>query len=253
MSHPPRNSGPRLADLISFTTLGAAVASMALSIEGNLRLAGALILVGYVLDAADGQAARRLGGSSQFGIQLDSLIDVIHFGAAGSILVSQHLQSSALPRWLIWLFLAGYLFSASFRLARFNLTAASSSKLETIGLTISTGGAFLTMAVLADLAYQPDLLPDWAFLVLLAITALLMASRIPFLDFRGLPQHRIAFVVTSLAGILVTIWQRIELGLLLVWSTYLAFGVVRAVLRALRRRSAPLESRPGSVDQRSSA
>lgn len=245
---------PRLADLISYTTLGAAVASIALSIEGDTRLAGVLIMVGYLLDGIDGEVARRLGGISEFGTQLDSLIDVVHFGAANSVLISQHLNSGPLSSWTVWVGLGGYMFAASFRLARFNLSTSSNNKQETLGLTISTGGALLTLAILADLAFQSQLIADWMFLPLLAVVSLLMISRIPFPDLRGLPRYWAAAAATFAAGALAAFWlQHIEIGLLLVWTVYLLFGTVRAGLRALPRRSPPLDSPQEGADQRSSA
>lgn len=243
---------PRLADLISFGTLAAAVAAMALSMDGHLRLAGGLILLGYLLDGVDGEAARRLGGFSEFGTQLDSLIDVVHFGAANSILISRHLSSSTLAGWPIWLLLAGYLFAASYRLARFNLAAGHNNKQETVGLTISTGGAFLAIVVLADLAFSPRLIPDWAYLPLLAVISLLMVSRIPFPDVRGLRRYRTAALVTFAAGGLLALWFPFEAGLLLVWSVYVLFGIARAGRRRLRGTSAR-ERQPDGIDQGSTA
>lgn len=244
---------PRLADWISFATLGAAIGSMALAVEGSLRPAAGLILLGYVLDGLDGEVARRMGGFSEFGTQLDSLIDVVHFGAANSILIAHHLEAEPLGGWPIWLLLTCYMFASCFRLARFNLSASAGNKQQTVGLTISTGGAFLAIVVLFNLAYEPQPLAGWAFLLLLAAISLLMISRIPFPDFKGLPHYRWPTLATFAAGGLVALRFRIEAGLLLVWGTYILFGTIRAAVRLVRPRSAGLESRPGSIDQRSSA
>ncbi len=150
-----------LPNLVSFTTLTCGVSSVALSIEGRLVPAGALILLGYLLDALDGELARRLDRTSDFGIHLDSLVDVVHFGGGVSVLLTQHLRRGPLGGWPAWILALLYMIAACFRLARFNLTAGRRGKLPTTtGLTISTGGAYLALAVLADLAFQDQLFPD---------------------------------------------------------------------------------------------
>lgn len=253
MSNDDRRFTPRLADLVSFTTLAAAVVSMGLSIDGRIQLAALLILAGYLLDGVDGSVARRLGGFSEFGTQLDSLIDVVHFGAAASILISQHLRAGPVDGWPLWLLLTGYMFAACYRLARFNLTAHANDKQETVGLTISTAGAFLALAVLFHLTLGNPAATDWVFLPLLACLSLLMASRIAFPDLGGLPKYRLPMLLTFAIGAVVAIWASIEAGLLLVWLIYLLFGMLRTAVRITRRRSRGLESHQKSIDQRSSA
>ncbi len=243
----------RLADLVSFTTLAAAIAAMALSIEGNLQLGAYLILTGYLLDGVDGEAARRLGGFSEFGTQLDSLIDVVHFGAAVSILVSQHLRAGPVGGWPTWVLLSGYMFASCFRLARFNLAAHAIDKRETVGLTISTSGAFLTMAVLAHLKLTQPSGSDWVLLPMLAGVSLLMVSRVAFPDLKGLPRYRVPTILTFLLGGLVAVWLSLEVGLFTIWAIYVGFGTFRAALRRVTRRTTPLDSRQESVNQRSSA
>ena len=87
-----------IPNLITFTTLICGMSSIALAIEGNINLAGVLILAGNLLDGFDGGIARRLDVSSEFGTQLDSLVDIIIFGGAGSVLVWQHLSETPLIR-----------------------------------------------------------------------------------------------------------------------------------------------------------
>src|SRR3989304_1967401 len=112
-----------LPSLISFTTLSCGVTSAALSIEGRLAPAGALILAGYLLDAVDGEVARRLKHTSEFGIQLDSLVDIVHFGGATAILLSQHLRAEGLGGWPAWVLALTFMIAGAYRLARVNLTA----------------------------------------------------------------------------------------------------------------------------------
>lgn len=222
----------KLANLLSFTTLGFATASMALSIGGELQLAGVLILAGYIMDGIDGQVARRFGGS-EFGTQLDSIIDMVHFGVATALLIGQHLTTGPLRGWIGWPFLFIYLMAGAFRLARFNLDIGQATKETTTGLTISTSGAYLTLAVLADLALGPQPLTDWLLAGLLVLIALLMVSHIPFPDFKRLVYYRAPVLATFAAGAISAIWLPLELSLFGVWTVYVLFGTVRAAIRVL--------------------
>lgn len=225
------DSKAKLAHLVSFTTLTVAVASITLAIEGNLKAAGVLILVGYLLDGVDGEIARRLRGASDFGTQLDSLVDIVHFGVATSVLIGQHVRSGPIGGLPIWVFLSLYMVCASFRLARFNLASGSHSKQVTTGLTISTAGAYLTLAVLADAGMGEQSVADWAFLPVLVIVSLLMASWIPFPDLKGLLRYRAPLVATFVAGALASLWLPFETSLLGVWTVYVLFGTLRAGVR----------------------
>ena len=73
-----------------------------------------------MLDIADGAVARLVGATSPFGVQLDSLADLVSFGVAPAVLV----HTWALPEnpVLAWLSAFFWLACAAFRLARFNVT-----------------------------------------------------------------------------------------------------------------------------------
>ncbi|HUV89502.1 MAG TPA: CDP-alcohol phosphatidyltransferase family protein, partial [Anaerolineae bacterium] len=88
--------------LITFTGLVCAFSAVLLVINGELTTAGACILAGYLLDALDGGVARRLGVASPFGLQLDSLVDVVTFGVAPSVLVYQYLQPLSIRPAIVW-------------------------------------------------------------------------------------------------------------------------------------------------------
>jgi CDP-diacylglycerol--serine O-phosphatidyltransferase len=87
--------------------------------NGRLEMAAWLILLAMIFDALDGKLARITKGTSDFGAQLDSLSDMITFGAAPAFLLTS--MSSYLPSKLPWLVGAMYLISVTLRLARFNV------------------------------------------------------------------------------------------------------------------------------------
>lgn len=101
-----------------------------LSITGNFYSAGWFILLAVCFDRLDGASARALGATSRFGVEFDSLADLVSFGIAPAVLVFATLNSdSALgfgSGWrqvLLFASCAFFVLCAAFRLARFNVFA----------------------------------------------------------------------------------------------------------------------------------
>ncbi|MFQ5616041.1 MAG: CDP-alcohol phosphatidyltransferase family protein, partial [Anaerolineales bacterium] len=179
---------------ITFTSLTCGVISILAAVSGHFAISGGLITTSYVLDLLDGVLARKLNADSEFGVQLDSLVDMVSLGTAPPVLVFAHLRAENYPflPW-VWVFAILFVMAGAFRLARFNLGPAKtttdlnrSSAKDTVGLTISAAGVALALAVLADISpdldrssrYQ-DFFPNHLFLPLMAAVSLLMVSRIP--------------------------------------------------------------------------
>jgi len=221
-------------NLITFTALVWGMSSIALAIEGHLDLAGVLILAGHILDAIDGEVARRLDVSSAFGAQLDSLADIIIFGSASSVLVWQHLSETSLIRWPYWIFGVIFVIASAYRLARFNLYTDETKQIETLGLTTSTSGAFIALAVLADRAFENHLFPDWIFPLLLFIISLLMVSRIRFPELHViLRRRRMSLAILSIS-LIAAYWLTPQLVWFGLTTGYISFGVLRAGFRQIQ-------------------
>lgn len=166
---------------ITFLSLGCGVVGILAAGAGNLTLAGLLVLASYVLDLLDGELARRLNAGSPFGQQLDSLADVVSLGVAPATVAFFHLQNARIvPPYLLWPAIVLYVAAGAFRLARFNLLPEKEGQTDSIGLTISTSGATLTLAVLSDIVNSSEVLPDVSFIPLLLVLSALMASRIAY-------------------------------------------------------------------------
>lgn len=221
---------------ITFTSLACGLTAILLAAEGNLMAAGVLILVSYVLDLFDGEAARRLDAGSEFGLQLDSLTDLISLGTAPAVLAYIHLRSGdRVSMALVWPLIVLYVLAGAFRLARFNLLPTKEGQTDSVGLTISTAGATLTLAVLTDVANSQEVLHDLFFLPLLFGLALLMISRISHPSITWVFSWRwanVLYVVYLATGLL---WLR--LSLFNVWflfnSGYLGVTLARAGYRAI--------------------
>lgn len=214
---------------LTMASLACGTLSLLFSVRGDVQAAGIFIMVSCILDLVDGIAARALKAGSAFGLQLDSLADLISLGAAPGVLIFVHLQQSGVAG--VWVWAAALLvpLTGAFRLARYNtLPTTPTAAHHTLGLTISTGGAVLTLAVLTDLTSPSIHLPPWSLLLLVYIVCLLMASRIVFPSFAGLfseLRRGLALVVFIGASLLVvpflTAW--------FLWTSgYIVFSLLHA-------------------------
>jgi CDP-diacylglycerol--serine O-phosphatidyltransferase len=218
-----------IPNLITLTGLVCAFSAVVLAVHDELALSGACIITGYVLDAADGEAARRLGVSSAFGLQLDSLVDAVTFGVAPGLLVYQHLRDLGFLPLAAWTVCAGYLIGGVLRLARCNLLPAKTTHSEIVGLTISTSGATLALSVLANLAYGHRLLPTIFFAILAALLMLLMVSHIRYPALASLFRRRgISGAILGTAALLAVPLSPQLVGLALTGG-YVSFGLIRAI------------------------
>ena len=174
-----------------------------LAFNDHTHWAAALMILAIVMDIADGAVARLVGATSPFGVQLDSLADLISFGLAPAVLV----YTWVLPEWPVVAWFAAYLWlaCAAFRLARFNFTIdPTADKRYFVGMP-SPGAAAVVIATVFALD-TPEAKVGPAILLpacVSVVPALLMVSTVRFRSFRDLvtPRTRQAQVVTAVVGI----------------------------------------------------
>jgi CDP-diacylglycerol--serine O-phosphatidyltransferase len=241
----PKRERARLLAPSAFTTLNmmSGLSSVMLAFDGHFTVAAALIAVSIVLDIADGFVARLIGATSPFGLQLDSLADLVSFGLAPAVLV----HTWALDEWpvLSWLAAFFWLACAAFRLARFNVTIDPlADKRYFVGLP-SPGAALVVMATILALDsphFGPGTGPwlAWFPLLVSVVPALLMVMTVRFRSFRNLlaPRTRNGRLTTAGVGIAILAGLLLAPGLT---SLVVAYGyVLTAPLGVL---SAPLRER----------
>ncbi len=115
-----------LPHMFTLAALVAGLTGVTAAIDGHLSQAIGCILLAGVLDACDGRIARLVGTNSQFGAELDSLSDVICFGAAPALVV--YLWGMKDYGWLGWLTCMTLTCATALRLARFNVAVNSPHK-----------------------------------------------------------------------------------------------------------------------------
>lgn len=192
-----------MPSLFTATNMVCGFSAVLLAFREHYRLAAGLIAVGIVMDICDGFVARRVGATSPFGVQLDSMADLVSFGMAPAVLV----HTWALREWpiLSWVFAFFWLGCAAFRLARFNVTVDPlADKRYFIGLP-SPGAALVPIATVFALQaahFGPKLLLPMAVSV---VPAVLMITSVRFRSFRSALslQHGPRWVLVLVVAVLV--------------------------------------------------
>jgi len=154
------------------------------SIHGDYVPAAWAILAAAVFDMLDGRIARLARATSQFGVEYDSLSDLISFGMAPSILLYRwSLEPFGRLGWA-----AAFLFVAcgALRLARFNVTAANLPKGFFQGLPIPMGAGIAATFYIFAQAMGWEIADEYFVLVLTFGLAGLMISTVPFPSFKEL-------------------------------------------------------------------
>jgi CDP-diacylglycerol--serine O-phosphatidyltransferase len=225
------------------------------SLHGQLPTAAVFIGVAMVLDMLDGRVARMTGTSSEFGVQLDSLVDLISFGMAPAILAYVWaLTPLGRVGWAV-----GFLFvtAAALRLARFNLQQGHTDKRYFVGLPSPAAAAVpaATVFYASDLAAKNSLsglvylvgldLTPFLAVGIVVIPALLMVSTIRFRSFKTLDLRakRRYTVLVALAAFVALVTVYPHQVLLLMAYGYLLSAFVGLVISRVRHRERGVESR----------
>ena len=152
------------------------------SLEGQFEWAALAVFIAALLDRLDGWVARLTGTSSEFGVQLDSLSDVISFGMAPA-LMAYLWALAALPKpWSLAPFL--YLAAGATRLARFNIQVPAQDRRFFVGLPIPAAACVLAAIVFYSPARVVDPVAAILVAVLLSVLGLLMVSRLRYRSFK---------------------------------------------------------------------
>jgi CDP-diacylglycerol--serine O-phosphatidyltransferase len=188
-----------LPNLLTTANMFAGFYAILAAANGRFEAACIAVIVAGVFDGLDGRVARMTGTTSEFGVQYDSLSDLLSFGMAPA-LVMYHwgLAQLALDggAWgkVGWAAAFLYVACAALRLARFNVSAGSGDKRWFIGLAspASAGTMISVVWCFTALGWSGDEL-RWVALLVTVACALLMVSRIRFFSFKGWPGDRVPF------------------------------------------------------------
>lgn len=219
---------------------------------GRFDYAAMAIGLAFACDALDGRIARMTRSTTEIGIQLDSLADVVSFGLAPAMLAYAWGYGTALQEWvnarqLAWFLSFMYVICGGFRLARFNVQAtrprplaegtARVDKKSFVGLPIPVAGCLIAAIVHfapTPLRYVPNRSSLLAILmmILVGFLSLLMVSTIRFTSLKSVgagrrlnPRLVIGFIALTGLIILYSQWVLLALAVLYVAHGLLSRGL----------------------------
>jgi CDP-diacylglycerol--serine O-phosphatidyltransferase len=192
---PPRRIPPLrhgvylLPNLITTAGLFAGFYAIIATQKGQYRQAAIMILLAQLADMLDGRIARLTRTASSFGVQYDSLADLVAFGVAPAILAYRW----GLGQWGRWGWLAAtiYVTAGALRLARFNVQVGTIEKRHFLGLPIPAAADVIATTVLLYyyLGFLGDPNKHLTMLLVTFAVAGLMVSEVRYFSFKDIRLH----------------------------------------------------------------
>ncbi len=206
--------------------------------EGDYYYAAWLIFAAAIFDALDGMVARLTNSSSELGVELDSLSDIVSFGAAPSFLLyktyfysmdTMGILISALP-----------LIAGGFRLARFNIQLVGFSKSFFLGLPIPSSALTLASFVLAFYSDGfPKPISDFITPMILVLSYLMVSNiryeTLPKISVKSIKEKPYHFLFLIVSAILVAFMYK--KGMFLAFVFMIVIGIFRHIYKLITSRS----------------
>jgi CDP-diacylglycerol--serine O-phosphatidyltransferase len=200
--------------------------------NANYLAAAVAILVAMVFDVLDGKSARLTNSTSHFGLEYDSLSDVVSFGVAPGLLLYTWALSGQGTFGIAVMF--AYVAMGAVRLARFNSTVAQADGKYFTGLAIPAAAGVVASMVIFDhhIVRSGSEIKPFAVLIITLILSFLMVSTIKYRSFKDLKfrggQH-VTYLVWGILGlVLVAAWPQVML--FVTFAGYALLGPVERVL-----------------------
>jgi CDP-diacylglycerol--serine O-phosphatidyltransferase len=219
-----------LPSLLTTGNLFCGFLALLLTVQGRYQDAAVSIFIAGVLDLLDGRVARLMKATSQFGVEYDSLADVVSFGVAPAFLMySFALAKLGRPAWF-----AAFLFviCGALRLARFNVFTGVADKRYFTGLSIPMAACVICSSVV----FANTLESSRGVLVALAIAtylvALLMVSTFKYWSFKEFGwarRHPAQTLLVVVLGVMIVATNP-ELFVFLIFTGYALSGPVRRLI-----------------------
>ena len=225
-----------LPNVITLISLCAGLSAIRFAIEGSMIMSVSLLLFAGFLDGIDGRLARFLNSSSDFGAQLDSLVDFVNFGVVPGFIIYIWINSTVNIRGFDWGLVLFFSVCMSLRLARFNVALAQEdenpeknkalTKYFFQGIPAPCGAAMAMLPLVLSFEFgneyfftDPKIVLCYCFSL-----AVLVASTIPTISIKKIPiKNELIYVTLLILGL-------IAVGLLIKpWLTLAIVGVIYAI------------------------
>ncbi len=216
--------------------------SIIASFKGDFYTAALLIGIAFVLDSLDGRIARLTHSCSAFGLEFDSLADIISFGVAPSVLIfSWAFISLGRVGWLTSLI---FIICGAMRLARFNIQKSPVDTRYFVGLPIPATAFFLATLVF----YYPQRIENQIasifIMALVYLVSFLMISKLRYRSFKDIDfrKRKSYFIIIIIALFFWLVLINPQVVLLALSSSFVLSGILSKMLSLWRRRKLPATS-----------
>lgn len=230
----PRKGIYILPNLFTLAALFGGFYAIVMAMNGRYDMAAVGVFCAMVLDSLDGRVARMTNTQSAFGEQMDSLSDMVSFGAAPA-LISYEWALRGLGRWG-WFAAFVYCACAALRLARFNVNTGVVDKRYFQGLPSPAAAALVAgfIWLATDLGVKGEELM-WPTFVVALYSGLTMVTNVPFYSFKDLSMKRsVPFAAIVAIALVIAVVNldppKVILGLFVCYglSGYVVYGVRKA-------------------------
>ena len=203
--------------------------------NANYIPAAIAVLVAMIFDVLDGKSARLTNSTSHFGLEYDSLSDVVSFGIAPGLLIYSWALSGQGTFGIAVMF--AYVAMGAVRLARFNATAMLSDGKYFTGLAIPAAAGVVASLVIFDhhiMRLGAEVKPVLVLIITLVLS-FLMVSTIKYRSFKDMKfrgRQHITYLVWGILGVvLVAAWPQVML--FVIFTGYALLGPVERVIGML--------------------
>jgi CDP-diacylglycerol---serine O-phosphatidyltransferase len=230
----PRRKGIYiLPNLFTLAALFGGFYGIVMAMNGRFHEAAIGIFCAMVLDSLDGRVARMTNTQSAFGEQMDSLSDMVSFGAAPA-LIAYEWALKEVGRWG-WIAAFVYVSCAALRLARFNVNTTVVDKRYFQGLPSPAAAALVVgfIWLMADLQWKGGEL-KWVMFALALYAGLTMVTNVPFYSFKDVNMKKsVPFAVIVLIALGIAVIN-IDPPTVL-FGIFVAYGLSGYVVYAYRK------------------
>lgn len=230
-----------LPNLFTLAALFGGFYAVVMAMNGRFDLAAVGVFCAMVLDSLDGRVARMTNTQSAFGEQMDSLSDMVSFGAAPA-LIAYEWALKGLGRWG-WIAAFVYCACAALRLARFNVNTGVVDKRFFQGLPSPAAAALVAgfIWLMTEIGVRGEDLEwfswrqiTWTMFVVTLYSGLTMVTNVPFYSFKDVQMKKsVPFVVIVLIALVIAIIN-IHPPIVL-FSVFVIYGLSGYVVYGWRR------------------
>lgn len=225
-----------LPNLFTAASIFTAVIAIVSALNGKFEKSAWLIFLSLVFDGLDGRIARLTHTTSRFGVEFDSLADLVAFGVAPAVLF--YLFVGQEYGRLGTLIMALFIIFGAIRLARFNVMSPNTDPTVFIGVPIPAAAIFVSVWILMFVQYETLQAFNAVLLAAVLAVSLLMVSNIRYPSFKKINLQKPALTKTLI--VLIVTASAIYLypveGFALIITMYIVWGVVRALRTLMTKR-----------------